>query len=132
MTKRFLVLALTCCFLPTFFSFTDPGKKKKAVQTIIIDPGHGGADGGAKGIFSTEAKICLAIGLKLGKNIEQEMPGIKVLYTRTTDIIPGYKSNKSEGLRYRADFANKSGADLFISIHSSCLFLGPNGAGLSP
>jgi len=117
MTKRFLILALTCCFLPTFFSFTDPGKKKKAIQTIIIDPGHGGADGGAKGIFSTEAKICLEIGLKLGKHIEKEMPGIKVLYTRTTDIIPGYKANKSEGLRYRADFANKSGADLFISIH---------------
>src|SRR5688572_27613560 len=117
MTKRFLILALTSCFLPTFFSFNDPGKKKKAVQTIIIDPGHGGSDGGAKGIFSTEAKICLEIGLKLGKNIEKEMPGIKVLYTRTTDIIPGYKSNKSEGLRYRADFANKSGADLFVSIH---------------
>lgn len=117
MFKRSLVLALGICFLPTLFSFIDPGKKKKAVQTIIIDPGHGGADGGARGLFSNESKICLSIGLKLGKNIEQEIPGIKVLYTRTTDIIPGYKSNKSDGLRYRADFANKSGADLFVSIH---------------
>src|SRR5688572_32407298 len=100
MLKRFLVLALSICFLPALFSFTDPGKKKKAVQTIIIDPGHGGADGGARGLISNESKICLAIGLKLGRNIEKEIPGVKVLYTRTTDIIPGYKSNKSEGLRY--------------------------------
>jgi N-acetylmuramoyl-L-alanine amidase len=87
------------------------------VQTIIIDPGHGGKDQGAKGTFSTEAKICLEIGLLLGKEIEEQFPGIKVLYTRTTDIIPGNKPDKSQGLRYRAEFANQSGGDLFIAIH---------------
>jgi N-acetylmuramoyl-L-alanine amidase len=117
MMKRLLVLILSLFFLPLAFSFTTPGKKKKIVQTIIIDPGHGGRDGGAGGSFSTEAQICLEIGLKLGKTIEQNFPGIKVLYTRTTDIIPGNKPDKNQGLRYRADFANQSGADLFISIH---------------
>jgi N-acetylmuramoyl-L-alanine amidase len=117
MMKRSLVLLFSLSFLPLAFSFTTPGKKKKPVETIIIDPGHGGRDGGARGSFSTEAQICLEIGLKLGKAIEQNFPGIKVLYTRTTDIIPGNKPDKNQGLRYRADFANQSGADLFISIH---------------
>jgi N-acetylmuramoyl-L-alanine amidase len=87
------------------------------VRTIIIDPGHGGSDQGAPGVETTEAKICLQLSLKLGAQIEREIPGVRVLYTRTTDIIPGNKSNKNDGLRYRADFANQSSADLFISIH---------------
>jgi len=99
------------------FSFNREKKFQKSVNTLIIDPGHGGSDQGARGDYSTEAMICLQIGLKLGKMIEKEIPDVKVLYTRTTDIIPGNKSNMSDGLRYRADFANQSGADLFISIH---------------
>ena len=92
-------------------------KKKKGVQTIIIDPGHGGKDQGAKGAFTTEAKICLSVGLKLGKAIEEKFPGVKVLYTRTTDVLPGNKPDKNQALRYRAEFANQSGGDLFIAIH---------------
>ena len=42
---------------------------------------------------------------------------MKILYTRTTDIIPGNKPDKNQGLRYRAEFANQSGGDLFIAIH---------------
>jgi len=117
MTKRTCILALIIILLPFSFSFTKPTVKKKLIQTIIIDPGHGGKDIGAKGSFSTEAKICLQVGLKLGKSIEENFPDIKVLYTRTTDIIPGNKPDKNQGLRYRAEFANQSGGDLFIAIH---------------
>ena len=87
------------------------------MRTIIIDPGHGGIDGGAKGAFSTEAEVSLAVSLKLGKAIEEEFPDTKIIYTRTTDILPGNKSNKTDALRYRADLANSSGGDLFIAIH---------------
>src|SRR5690606_15797787 len=38
-------------------------------------------------------------------------------YTRTTDVMPGNKRTKDEGLRYRANLANESGGDLFIAIH---------------
>lgn len=123
MLKRFFFWAITSSILPALFSFTDqdvlgdPIKKKKPVQTIIIDPGHGGRDPGAKGLFSSEAKVSLEVGLKLGKAIEQNFPGIKVLYTRTTDVLAGNKPDKTSSLRWRADFANQSGADLFISIH---------------
>ncbi|HEY5773968.1 MAG TPA: N-acetylmuramoyl-L-alanine amidase, partial [Chitinophagaceae bacterium] len=84
---------------------------------IIIDPGHGGKDQGAKGAITTEAKICLAVGLKLGKAIEEKYPAVKVLYTRTTDVLAGNKPDKNQANRYRAEFANQSGGDLFIAVH---------------
>lgn len=119
MSRQVLAVVFFVTILPVTFSFIRPSGTRKGVQTIIIDPGHGGKDQGAKGSFSTEAKICLEIGLKLGKAIEENFPGIKVLYTRTTDIIPGNKPDKNQGLRYRAEFANQSGADLFIAIHAN-------------
>lgn len=115
MTKRALIVFTILLSLPVIFSFDQPSQKK--IKTIIIDPGHGGFDKGAVGATSTESQICLEISLKLGAQIESSFPGVKVLYTRTTDIMAGNKSNKNDGLRYRADFANQSGADLFISVH---------------
>ena len=117
MTKRIFIVLFFAALLPFAFSFTTPLKVKKTITTIIIDPGHGGKDQGARGLISTEAQICLEIGLRLGKLIEKNLPGIKVLYTRTTDIIPGNALEKNQGLRNRAEFANQSGADLFVSIH---------------
>ena len=119
MLKRFVAIIFVLCLAPALFSFSEKPKVKMGIQTIIVDPGHGGIDIGARGAISTESKICLEIGLKLGKAIEEHFPWIKVLYTRTTDIIPGNKSNKNDGLRYRAEFANQSGADLFIAIHAN-------------
>jgi N-acetylmuramoyl-L-alanine amidase len=116
MTRRTLIIAFFIAVLPFTFSFTKP-VQKKGIKTIIIDPGHGGKDQGAKGAITTEAKICLAVGMKLGKAIEENFPDVKILYTRTTDIIPGNKPDKNQGLRYRAEFANQSVGDLFIAIH---------------
>jgi N-acetylmuramoyl-L-alanine amidase len=103
---------VTFFFLPGFSQ-----TPKKVLRTIIIDPGHGGLDQGAKGVNSTEADVSLAVSLKLGKAIEEELPDTKIIYTRTTDILPGNKTNKTDALRYRADLANSSGGDLFIAIH---------------
>jgi N-acetylmuramoyl-L-alanine amidase len=96
-------------------SFCQTGKK--LLRTIIIDPGHGGIDAGASGAYSTEADVSLAVSLKLGKAIEREFPDMKIVYTRTTDVLPGNKTNKTDALHYRADLANSSGGDLFIAIH---------------
>jgi N-acetylmuramoyl-L-alanine amidase len=79
------------------------------VKTIVIDAGHGGGKPGARGAFSTEKSIALEVALKLGKKFEREMPDVKVLYTRKTDVdVDFYK---------RAAVANDAKADLFISIH---------------
>ncbi len=79
------------------------------IKTIVLDAGHGGKDPGTHKSELKEKKIALNITLKLGKKIEENMPDIKVIYTRKTDtFIP---------LHERAAIANKNKADLFICIH---------------
>jgi N-acetylmuramoyl-L-alanine amidase len=76
---------------------------------IVIDPGHGGYDPGALGSFSAEKNITLAIALKTGSYIEQNIKDVSVIYTRKTDAFVDLKD--------RPAIANKNNADLFISIH---------------
>lgn len=121
MKKRLLSLIL---LLP-FLSFLSPGvdptplsaRQKSLIKTIIIDPGHGGSDPGARGLHSTEAAVALEVAMKFGKKIEEEFPNIKIVYTRTSDILPGNRADTKDALKYRADLANESKGDLFISIH---------------
>lgn len=90
--------------------------------TVVIDPGHGGLDGGAKGVYSYEKNVALAVALKLGEMIRDSMPGVKVIFTRTTDILPGNAGNVRAGLKNRADIANNAQGDLFISIHCNAAY----------
>lgn len=123
MLKKTFYLLPCLLLLLLLCSFTK--EHPAPVKTVIIDPGHGGADQGADGLHSTEAQITLALSKRLGERMATDLPDVKVLFTRTTDIIPGNGRNKTEGLHYRANFANESKADLFISIHC-------NSAGRSP
>ena len=91
--------------------------QKPQVRTIIIDPGHGGFDPGCHGLIAKEKDVALGIALKLGKALQQAYPGIKIVYTRTTDIMPGNKPTVKEGIWYRAELANREKGDLFICIH---------------
>ncbi len=82
---------------------------KNSINTVIVDAGHGGKDPGAVGKNSKEKDIALKIALKLGKYIEDNIEGVKVVYTRKTDVfVP---------LHERANIANRNEADLYISIH---------------
>ena len=100
---------------------------KKPIQTIIIDPGHGGLDPGAPGMKSTEAQVSLEVSLKLGDTIAKAWPDVKLVFTRTTDVLPGNKPNKDAALIYRADLANESKGDLFIAIHCNSAGHKPGG-----
>lgn len=102
-------------------------KQRPVLGTIIIDPGHGGADPGTLGSFSRESRVALAISLKLGKAIKAAFPDAKVLYTRTADVVPGNAKTRKESYYYRSDFANQSGGDLFISIHCNAIGKKPGG-----
>ena len=83
--------------------------------TVVIDPGHGGKDTGTTGTKrykdKNEKDIVLAVALKLGKLLKKQIPGIKVIYTRKTDVF--IELNK------RGAIANKAHADLFVSIHAN-------------
>ena len=100
MLKRSILFLSIVLSLPALYSFvTYKSSAKQKVKTIIVDPGHGGYDQGASGTYSTEAQICLAVGTRLGPMLEKEFPGVKVKFTRTTDIIPGNSANKNAGLK---------------------------------
>ena len=90
--------------------------------TLVIDAGHGGHDAGALGTFSKEKNINLNVALAFGRLVENNCPGVNVIYTRKTDVfIP---------LHQRADIANRNKADLFISIHTNALPKGAKATGL--
>jgi N-acetylmuramoyl-L-alanine amidase len=91
--------------------------QKNQLHTIVIDPGHGGFDPGTHGLISKEKNVALSISLKLGKALQHAFPELKIIYTRTTDIMPGNRPTLPEGIRYRAELANKSHGDLFLCIH---------------
>lgn len=82
------------------------------VHVVVIDAGHGGRDPGNLGTkrYKTKEKdISLAVALKVGKYIQDNLKDVKVIYTRTTDV--------AVSLEKRAQIANKAEADVFISIH---------------
>jgi N-acetylmuramoyl-L-alanine amidase len=81
-----------------------------SVSRIVIDPGHGGHDPGARGTGLTEAEVVLDIALRLEK-IFETVPDVKVILTRRTDV---YVS-----LEERTAVANRENADLFLSIHAN-------------
>jgi N-acetylmuramoyl-L-alanine amidase len=82
------------------------------IGRIVIDPGHGGHDTGTIGPTGLmEKDLCLDVALRLGKIIQQKLPGADILYTRSDDtFIP---------LEERTHIANEAKADLFISIHAN-------------
>ncbi len=103
-----IVLLLVAFFMLVAYSFAANDR-----FTLVIDPGHGGHDAGAMGARSKEKDINLRVALAFGKYVERNMPDVRVIYTRKTDVfIP---------LMERANIANKAGADLFISVHTNAL-----------
>ncbi len=83
----------------------------REIKTVVIDPGHGGLEPGAKGRLGTlEKNIALAISLKLKSIIERKL-ALRVVLTREEDV--------DVSLENRAAKANNNKADLFLSIHAN-------------
>ena len=112
-----IVCALSIVVFFVLSGFHNVGRSDGKVRTVVIDAGHGGKDIGCNGRVSREADIALKVALALGREIEENQPDVKVIYTR--------KNNTFVELIDRAGIANKNGADLFISIHCNS---GPSAA----
>lgn len=99
----------------------DKARDRSKLDVIVIDAGHGGKDPGTLGVTKTKEKdVTLAVALKLGKLIEQTMKGVKVVYTRKTDVfIELYR---------RAQIANEADGKLFISVHCNATERKPSSA----
>ena len=89
-----------------------PGARgAERIKTVVIDPGHGGIEVGAKGKFGNlEKEITLAVGLKLKALIEKNM-AFNVVMTRDRDV--------DVSIENRSAIANNHKADVFISIHAN-------------
>jgi len=111
--RRFLVLTILVFLIAPRAEGRALEDPPKGIRTVVIDAGHGGKDPGAVGKRAREKDIALAIALQVGAYIEENIPDVKVIYTRKKDVYVE--------LWKRADIANKAEADLFISIHVNAL-----------
>lgn len=113
------LLFLLCCGVALHgVAASTQTQVQKSRFTVVIDPGHGGRDAGAVGQISKEKDINLKVALAFGKLIEKKDPQVRVIYTRSTDTFVT--------LQGRADIANRTKANLFISIHTNSLPAGKN------
>lgn len=95
-------------------------------KTIVIDPGHGGPDGGAVGADKTsEKEIALEVSKKLRDYLQQA--GALVYLTREIDTdlaakdTKGLSNRKSEDIRNRLTFIHDKQADFFVTIHLNAI-----------
>lgn len=121
--SRLFTMFRTAFFLLTsilIFSNSAFSQGPRKIKTIIVDPGHGGQDHGAKGEYegtlgSLEKDITLAISLKLVEDLKKAMPDVNIIPSRTTDV---YMS-----VHEKAKFANEHHGDLFVCIHADAVDL---------
>jgi len=111
--RPFLVLTIFAFLLSPRAQGTSIEDPPNGIRTVVIDAGHGGKDPGAVGKKGKEKDIALSIALQVGNYIEENIPEVKVIYTRKKDVYVE--------LWKRAEIANKAEADLFISIHVNAL-----------
>lgn len=120
--KQSISFALIILSLLLMFSMSLV-KANELSKTILIDPGHGGFDGGAISKNGTvEKEINLSICLKLRKHLQEY--GFKVVMTREIDVDLSSINHKSghrkqEDLDNRCKLKRESNCDLFISIHQN-------------
>jgi N-acetylmuramoyl-L-alanine amidase len=114
MMKRSIFVIAFFSLAPFLFSFMAADKSpQKMVKTIIVDAGHGlmpgGGHNGAKGSYSYEDDICLAVAKELVSQLHEALPDVHIIETRPNPEITS--------LYRRADIANENKGDLFVSIH---------------
>jgi N-acetylmuramoyl-L-alanine amidase len=107
----YVLILLFFLIIPYNLSASAPNSKNEGKWVIVIDPGHGGIDPGGLGSYSKEKDINLAVALKTGDYIKENIKDVTIIYTR--------KDDSKVDLIERPRIANNNNADLFISIHTN-------------
>jgi N-acetylmuramoyl-L-alanine amidase len=88
----------------------EAGPPLETLETIVIDPGHGGRNSGAIGIAEVQEKyLTLELALALRRELQTRYPELRVVLTRYWDTTLDLSS--------RTHLANRVDADLFVSLH---------------
>ena len=117
-----IVFGILTFFFSTFLVIAKANELSLVGKVFIIDPGHGGKDAGTHYKEIYEKDINLAISLKLIKSLLDA--GATVYITRDGDYdlsSPDVNRRKKSDFDNRIDYINKSGADLYFSIHINYL-----------
>lgn len=113
MLKRGLFISVCLFYIGCFTN--ECAAQGKKLRTIVVDAGHGGSDAGAVGQYenslrSMEKNVTLEISKKLVAELKKQLPDVKVVPTRTTDVF--------DSPPVKANIANDAKGDLFICIHA--------------
>ncbi|MBT2218375.1 N-acetylmuramoyl-L-alanine amidase CwlD [Virgibacillus dakarensis] len=97
-----------------------------AGKTIVIDPGHGGPDGGAEGRDDTQEKdVALAVSKKLQDYLQQSGALVYLTREKDTDLAEsgtkGLSRRKSEDIRKRLAFIHEKKADFYVTVHLNAI-----------
>jgi N-acetylmuramoyl-L-alanine amidase len=126
----FFILGITLLFFIVQYEIWDKNSWNSwnlplSGKVIVLDPGHGGPDGGAVGGKTLEKDISLNIALATKDYLQEQ--GALVILTREDDRdladkdTKGYSRRKVEDLKKRLEIINESQGDLYLSIHLNAI-----------
>lgn len=117
--RNLIITLLLLVLLPVWVNAQDSenvastGRKR----VVVIDPGHGGPRPGKVMRDIAEEDYVLDVSKEVQSQLRTKMSNLTVYLTRSTDSA--YHENQAADNRKRAEFANKKGADLYVSIHAN-------------
>lgn len=129
MLIAFIAILFLFSLFCTILSFIKSANNDSCAKVVVIDPGHGGIDGGTTLAGVMEKEINLYISKKLKFYLEEK--GFEVIMTREKDTSLDELSKRGESrqlrdLSARSNLINSSNATLFLSIHVNCHLRNPS------
>lgn len=104
----------------TDFGYAMPASPGAVTKTILLDPGHGGSDGGHIAADGTlEKNLTLDLCRKIKAHLELQNPALNVVLVRDGDDISEWSTSSWADLSYRMKMQETVGADYVLSIHVS-------------
>ena len=117
--RNLIIALLLLVILPIGANAADGGNvaSEGRKRVVVIDPGHGGPRPGKVMRDIAEEHYVLDVSKEVRKQLQTKMSDLEVYLTRSSDSA--YHEKQADDNRRRAEFANRKGADLYVSIHAN-------------